>query len=119
MFITSIVVTILAAVGQYFLGYPRFHPLQADPHQHGESRRVGIWITTLGILKAAGALGLLIVSACLRLESPPPAAWFFFYRCHHHSLARTRPLVWSGDRVPSLGNRRAGVASGFNLKNPI
>jgi hypothetical protein len=42
MFITSIVVTILAAAGPYFLGYPRFHPLQADPHQHGESRRVGI-----------------------------------------------------------------------------
>ena len=42
MFVTYIVVTILAAAARDFLGHARFHPLRADSHQHDESRRVGI-----------------------------------------------------------------------------
>jgi DoxX-like family len=85
--------------------------------------KVGVsesWITTLGVLKAAGALGLMIgigvrAVGIAAAAGPRPV----FYRRYHHSLARTRLLVWPGDRVPSPGNRRAGRASGFMLKKAI
>jgi hypothetical protein len=73
MFTTYIVVTILRR-GQYFLGHARFHPLQANPHQHGESRRVGIVDNHTGNLKSSRRARIADRIACLRLESPPPPA---------------------------------------------
>ena len=84
--------------------------------------KVGVsesWITT-GNLKSSGRAGIAdrygrVCGWNRRRRRPRPV----FYRCHHHSLARTRLLVWPGDRVPSPGNRRAGDASGFKLKKAI
>ena len=96
MFITYIVVTILAAAANIFsatLDFIRYKPVLINMAKVGVSES---WITTLGILKTTGALGLLIgigvpavgIAAAAR---PRPV----FYRRHHHSLARTRLLVWS------------------------
>ena len=117
MFVTYIVVTIVAAAANIFsatLDFIRYKPILINMAKVGVSES---WITTLGILKAAGALGLLIgigvpavgIAAAAR---PRPV----FHRRYQHSLARTRLLVWPGDRVPSPGNRRAGGASGFKLR---
>ena len=60
MFITYIVVTILAAAGNIFsatLDFIRYKPILINMAKVGVAES---WITTLGILKAAGALGLLI-----------------------------------------------------------
>ena len=60
MFITYIVVTILAAAANIFsatLDFIRYKPILINTAKVGVSES---WITTLGILKAAGALGLLI-----------------------------------------------------------
>jgi flagellar biosynthesis protein FliQ len=60
MFITYIVVTILAAAANIFsatLDFIRYQPILINMTKVGVSES---WITTLGILKAAGALGLLI-----------------------------------------------------------
>src|SRR6266436_3822527 len=60
MFITYIVVTILAAAANIFsamLDFIRYEPILNNMAKVGVSES---WITTLGILKAAGALGLLI-----------------------------------------------------------
>src|SRR6266576_4970876 len=60
MFITYIVVTILAAAANIFsatLDFIRYKPILINMAKVGVPES---WITTLGILKAAGALGLLI-----------------------------------------------------------
>ena len=60
MFVTYIVVTILAAAAIIFsatLDFIRYAPILSNMAKVGVSES---WITTLGILKAAGALGLLI-----------------------------------------------------------
>src|SRR5438045_8461429 len=60
MFITYIVVTILAAAAIIFsatLDFIRYKPILINMAKVGVSES---WITTLGILRAAGALGLLI-----------------------------------------------------------
>ena len=60
MFVTYIVVTILAATANIFsatLDFIRYEPILINMAKVGVSES---WITTLGILKAAGALGLLI-----------------------------------------------------------
>ena len=60
MFVTYIVVTILAAAANIFsatLDFIRYEPILINMAKVGISES---WITTLGILKAAGALGLLI-----------------------------------------------------------
>jgi hypothetical protein len=60
MFVTYIVVTILAAAANIFsatLDFIRYEPILINMAKVGVSESL---ITTLGILKAAGALGLLI-----------------------------------------------------------
>ena len=60
MFVTYIVVTRLAAAANIFsatLDFIRYKPILINMAKVGVSES---WITTLGILKAAGALGLLI-----------------------------------------------------------
>jgi hypothetical protein len=60
VFITYIVVTILAAAANIFsatLDFIRYKPILINMAKVGVSES---WITTLGILKAAGALGLLV-----------------------------------------------------------
>jgi DoxX-like family len=60
MFVTYIVVTILAASANIFsatLDFIRYEPILINMAKVGVSES---WLTTLGILKAAGALGLLI-----------------------------------------------------------
>ena len=60
MFVTYIVVTIVAAAANVFsatLDFIRYEPILINMAKVGVSES---WITTLGILKAAGALGLLI-----------------------------------------------------------
>ena len=60
MFVTYIVVTIFAAAANIFsatLDFIRYKPILINMAKVGVSES---WITTLGVLKAAGALGLLI-----------------------------------------------------------
>src|SRR5439155_21721318 len=60
MFTASIVVTVLAAAANAFsatLDFIRYKQILSNMAKVGVSES---WITTLGILKAAGALGLLV-----------------------------------------------------------
>jgi len=60
MFVTYVVVTLLVAAANIFsatLDFIRYKPILINMAKAGVSES---WITTLGILKAAGALGLLI-----------------------------------------------------------
>ncbi len=60
MFTAYIVVTLLAAAANIFsatLDFIRFKPILINMARVGVSES---WITTLGTLKAAGALGLLV-----------------------------------------------------------
>ena len=116
MFITYIVVTILAAAANIFsatLDFIRYKPILINMAKVGVSES---WITTLGILKAAGALGLLIGIGVPAVGIAAAAGRPVSYRRYHHSLARARLLIRPRDRVPSPGNRRAGDATGFELK---
>jgi hypothetical protein len=60
MHATFLAVTFLTVAANSFLGHPRLHPFQANLVNMA---RVGVsesWLTTFGVLKAAGALGLLV-----------------------------------------------------------
>jgi len=94
MFITYIVVTILAAAANIFsatLDCIRYKPILINMAKVGVSES---WITTLGILKAAGALGLLIgigvpavgIAAAAGLVLFFIAAIIIHLRGHDHSF---------------------------------
>ena len=94
MFITYIVVTILAAAANIFsatLDFIRYKPILINMVKVGVSES---WITTLGILKAAGALGLLIgigvpavgIAAAAGLVLFFIAAIIIHLRGHDHSF---------------------------------
>ncbi len=94
MFVTYIVVTILAAAANIFsatLDFIRYKPILINMAKVGVSES---WITTLGILKAAGALGLLIgigvpavgIAAAAGLVLFFIAAIIIHLRGHDHSF---------------------------------
>jgi hypothetical protein len=94
MFITYIVVTILAAAANIFsatLDFIRYKPILINMAKVGVSES---WITTLGILKAAGALGLVIgigvpavgIAAAAGLVLFFIAAIIIHLRGHDHSF---------------------------------
>ncbi len=94
MFITYIVVTILAAAANIFsatLDFIRYKSILINMAKVGVSES---WITTLGILKAAGALGLLIgigvpavgIAAAAGLVLFFIAAIIIHLRGHDHSF---------------------------------
>ena len=94
MFVTYIVVTIFAAAANIFsatLDFIRYKPILINMAKVGVSES---WITTLGILKAAGALGLLIgigvpavgIAAAAGLVLFFIAAIIIHLRGHDHSF---------------------------------
>jgi hypothetical protein len=94
MFITYIVVTILAAAANIFsatLDFIRYKPILINMAKVGVSES---WITILGILKAAGALGLVIgigvpavgIAAAAGLVLFFIAAIIIHLRGHDHSF---------------------------------
>ena len=94
MFITYIVVTILAAAANIFsatLDFIRYEPILINMAKVGVPES---WITTLGVLKAAGALGLLIgigvpavgIAAAAGLVLFFIAAIIIHLRGHDHSF---------------------------------
>ena len=94
MFVTYIVVTIVAAAANIFsatLDFIRYKPILINMAKVGVSES---WITTLGILKAAGALGLLIgigvpavgIAAAAGLVLFFIAAIIIHLRGHDHSF---------------------------------
>ena len=114
MFISYIVVTILAAAANIFsatLDFIRYEPILINM---AKVERVGIVDNHTGNLKSSGRARVVnrYRRACgwnRRRRQPRPV----FCRRNHHSLARARLLVRPGDRVPSPGNRRArGAISG-------
>jgi hypothetical protein len=64
------------------------------------------WMTMLGIFKAADALGLPVA---IGVPLTGTAA----------AVARTRLLARPGNRVPSIGRGRAGVAAGLVVRKTI
>ena len=94
MFTTYIVVTILAAAANIFsatLDFIRYKPILINMAKVGVSES---WITTLGILKAAGALGLLIGIRVPAVESPLPPVNF-----HNNSRALLLLVAGSKDHL--------------------
>jgi len=94
MFIAYIVVTVLAAAASAFsatLDFIRYKQILINMAKVGVSES---WITTLGILKAAGALGLLVgirvpligIAAAIGLVLFFLAAVITHLRAHDHSF---------------------------------
>ena len=113
MFVTYIVVTILAAAANIFsatLDFIRYKPILVNMAKVGVSES---WITTLGILKAAGALGLLIgigvpavgIAAAAGLVLFFIAAIIIHLRGHDHSFGLA--IVFLLLAIAALGVRVA------------
>ncbi len=94
MFIAYIVVTVLAAAANVFsatLDFIRYKQILINMAKVGVSES---WLTTLGILKAAGALGLLVgirvpligIAAAIGLVLFFLAAVITHLRAHDHSF---------------------------------
>ena len=114
MFIAYIVATLLAAAANLFSAtcdFVRYDQVSIAMAKAGVPES---WMTTLGVLKAAGALGLLLgigvpvigTAAALGRHS-------VFRRRHHHPCARTRLLVRPGGRVPFPCRWNSGTATGL------
>ena len=76
-------------------------------------------ITTLGILKAAGALGLLVGIGAPAVGIAAAVGLVLFFVGAIITHLRERLLVRPRDRVPSPGGRRARAAPGFEVKQAI
>ena len=114
MFVTCIVVTILAAAANIFsatLDFIRYEPILINMAKVGVSES---WITTLGILKAAGALGLLIGIGVPAVGIAAAAGLVLFFIAPSSLTCADTTTRSACDRVPSPGNCRA--RSGFKLK---
>src|SRR5436305_14582719 len=110
MFTAYIVVTLLAAAANIFsatLDFIRFKPILINMARVSVSES---WITTLGTLKAAGALGLLVgIAMPLIGVAAAGRPCLDHCGCHRHAPASSRLLVRSGGRVPHVGRDRAYI----------
>src|SRR5438552_12145650 len=116
MFTASVVVTVLASVANAFaatLDFVRYKQVSIAMAKAGVPES---WMTMLGILKAAGALGLLVgIGVSLIGTAAAVGLILFFVGAINHPPACRRLLVRPGGRVPPAGRRRAGVATGLVL----
>jgi len=117
VFTVYLIVTILAAAANIFSAtcdFVRYEKVSIAMAKAGVPQS---WMTTLGVVKAVGALGLLVgIRRAGDRDSRCTRPHFVLCRCHHHSSARTRLLVRPGDRVPSTGHGRVSGAIGFVVK---
>jgi hypothetical protein len=113
MVIAYVVVTLLAAAANIFsatLDFIRYKQVLINMAKAGVSES---WITTLGILKAAGAIGLLVGIGVPLIGTAAAIGLILFFvgaiiihlRARDHSFGL-------GGRVPSAGRGRAGVETG-------
>src|SRR4029453_3497798 len=115
MFTAYIVVTLLAAAANTFsaaLDFTRYK--QADPHQYGQSRRVGVVANNTRHSQGRGSAWTTdrhprATDRDSRCGRPCPV----LSRRDRHASARSRLLVRSGGCVPPAGHRRAGTAIGL------
>ena len=117
MFTAYVAVTVLAAAANAFsatLDFIRYKQILINMAKVGVSES---WITILGILKAAGALGLLIGIGVPLIGIAAAVGLVLFFVAAIITPARTRLLVRSGSRVPSAGRRRAGVETDLVVSN--
>ena len=102
--------------GQHLCGNRRLHPPEMAPRQMANARVPQSWLFPLGVLKAAGVLGLLVgigvpplgVAACSRARP-------VLHGRHHHPPSRPLLEHRPAGRVPPARRGLAGVASGLNL----
>jgi len=113
MSIAYVVVTLLAAAANIFsatVDFIRYKQVLINMAKAGVSES---WITTLGILKAAGAIGLLFgIGVPLIGTAAAIGLILFFVGAIIIHLARTRLLIRPGGRVPSAGRGHPGVETG-------
>src|SRR5437868_9456562 len=103
MFIAYIVVTVLAAAANVFsatLDCIRYKQILINMAKVGVSES---WLTTLGILKAAGALGLLVGIRVPLIGIAAAIGLVLFFLAAVITHLRTRSLVRSGGCVPAAG----------------
>jgi hypothetical protein len=102
MFVAYVVVTLLAAAANIFsatLDFIRYKQVLINMAKAGVSES---WITPLGILKAAGAIGLLVgIGVPLNRDGCRNRPHPVLCRRHHHPPACTGLLVRSVWRSPS------------------
>jgi DoxX-like family len=111
MFIVYIVVTVLAAAANMFsatLDFIRYKQILINMARVGVSES---WLATLGILKAAGAFGLLVGIRVPLIGIAAAIGLVLFYRSHHHPSTRARLLLRSGGRISPAGPSRINIAS--------
>src|SRR3982074_132134 len=112
MFTAYIVVTVLAAAANVFSAGCDFVRYKQVSIAMAKAGVPDSWMTTLGILKAAGALGLLAGLGVPRLGTAAATGLvLFFCRCDHHPPARTRLLIRSGSRISSAGRCRTAAGT--------
>ena len=114
MFTAYIAVALLAAAANGYaatLDFLRHQKVLASMARLGLPER---WLPLLGILKAAGALGLLVGIGVPVIGTAAAAGLvLFFVRRDHHAPACTRLLAWPGGRVPLAGRGCSGIAMGL------
>jgi len=120
MFVTYIVVTIFAAAANIFsatLDFIRYKPILINMAKVGVSES---WLTTLGILKTAGALGLLIGIGVSAVGIAAAASLVLFFigaiitHLRGHDYSFSLAIVFFLLAAGALGG-----ASGFKLKKAI
>jgi hypothetical protein len=114
MFAACIVVTILAAAANIFsatLDFIRYKQILINMAKAGVPES---WITMLGALKAAGALGLLVGIGVPLIGTAAAVGLVLFFVGAIITHLRARDYsFWSGGRVPPAGRGRVGIATGL------
>ena len=119
MFTVYLIVTILTAAANIFSAtcdFIRYDKVSIAMAKAGVPES---WMTTLGVLKAAGARTAGRHRRSGDRDSRGGWPHCVLCRCYHHSSARARLLVRPGDAVPIAGRGRAGGAAGLALRKTI
>jgi hypothetical protein len=108
VFTAYLIVTLLAAAANIFsatLDFIRFKPILINMAKAGVSES---WLTTLGILKATGALGLLVGIKVPLIGTAAAIGLVLRWR-DHNPPSCTRLLVRLGRRLSLAGHGGAGI----------
>jgi acid phosphatase family membrane protein YuiD len=120
VFTVYLIVTILTAAANIFSAtcdFIRYDKVSIAMAKAGVPES---WMTTLGILKTAGALGLLVgIDVPVIGIAAAVGLIVFFAGAIIIHLRGARLLVRPGDAVPIAGRGRAGGAAGLALRKTI
>ena len=116
MLTAYVVVTVLAAAANIFSAtcdFVRYKQVSIAMANAGVPES---WMTMLGILKAAGALGLLVGIGVPLIGTAAAVGLILFFVGAIITHLRARLLIRPGGGLPPAGRGRAGVATGLIMR---